>query len=1099
MDQEKPVWLIDTAALAATIRTAVRGARTEEDVKMKMEPLLQGAFKQAGINVEIVRYEKGTGLRGRIDALYGYLIIEYEGPGKLGKKPSLKVSLDQAKQYLADEAAKHGPDTDAFLEKAVGVCIDDSQIAFVRYSRNPKIMHMPAPIRAVGDQSALFPTLTPMAGYQVQGPYPISSDSLANLIIYARSTARRKLTADDLARVFGPEEEVARTAVSALYTATMRGQRRGKRVATFFNEWQRIFGVVYGEAMEGTSGAADEAAALYGLAVGVHPKPLIFAIHTYYALLMKLVAVELLALQREVGVRPFVSNLVASSDAELAASLRDLESGHEFQAMGITNFLEADFFSWYLDVWDGSIAKALRHMIRALADFEPATPILAPEWTRDLLQHVYEFIVPQSLRHALGEYYTPDWLAEHTLALSGYDGDPSRRLLDPACGSGTFLVQALNRVVRHVETHPIVDPRSVARATLNNVVGFDINPLAVLAARTNYLIAFAPFLPYARPVSLPVYLCDSVVPPDRESVGSGPMFSEEVVVFRTQEHDFVFPPTMRDRAKIDTFTGEVMTGLRSKLEPAAFGKHLAKRMSLAGKDAERLQAVYTKIWELHLQDRDGIWAHYIKNAFAPVYLDRFDYVVGNPPWIRWGYLSAEYRARTLNLWKDYGLFSLKGHEARLGPGEKDFSMLFTYACVDRYVRDSGVLTFVITWEVFKSKGAGEGFRRFRIGDSGPDVGVDHVEDMVALQPFNAANKTCVFRMRRGASPQYPVTTVQWKCKKGVGRIRTEWSRSEVDAATTRTQLVSAPVDPNRPVSAWQTASAGAMTNTAGIKGPNPYKANIGMRAEPYGVFWLDVVGTRPDGKIIIENLHNRGKTELRRVRVAIEPDLVFPAVAGGNLTRFGIKSHFYVLMTQDVKTRRGIAQEIMLDSYALTLAYLTEFKAQLERRAAYQKYYFATTPSGERRATGPFWSMYNISEATVAPYRVAWKRMTNRMAATVLDEVDTPFGRKQVLGTDTTSFFAVSERREAHFLCALLNSSPLDEHVRSFSAAGRGFGSPSVTKEIAIPKFNPKDASHLALAAASTSAHAAVAAGQPAATFEQAIDDLARKLWNITG
>jgi hypothetical protein len=56
-----------------------------------------------------------------------------------------------------------------------------------------------------------------------------------------------------------------------------------------------------------------------------------------------------------------------------------------------------------------------------------------------------------------------------------------------------------------------------------------------------------------------------------------------------------------------------------------------------------------------------------------------------------------------------------------------------------------------------------------------------------------------------------------------------------------------------------------------------------------------------------------------------------------------------------------------------------------------------------------------------------------------------------------------------------------------------------VTKEIAIPKFNPKDASHLALAAASTSAHAAVAAGQPAATFEQAIDDLARKLWNITG
>jgi hypothetical protein len=125
--------------------------------------------------------------------------------------------------------------------------------------------------------------------------------------------------------------------------------------------------------------------------------------------------------------------------------------------------------------------------------------------------------------------------------------------------------------------------------------------------------------------------------------------------------------------------------------------------------------------------------------------------------------------------------------------------------------------------------------------------------------------------------------------------------------------------------------------------------------------------------------------------------------------------------------------------------------------------------------------------------------MTNRMAATVLDEVETPFGRKQLLGTDTTSFFAVNDKREAHFLCALLNSPPLDDHVRSFSAAGRGFGSPSVTKEIAIPKFDRKHAAHVALAAASVAAHAAVAAGRPIGSQELEIDDLARKLWKIKG
>ena len=48
---------------------------------------------------------------------------------------------------------------------------------------------------------------------------------------------------------------------------------------------------------------------------------------------------------------------------------------------------------------------------------------------------------------------------------------------------------------------------------LTNVVGFDINPLAVLASRTNYLIAIREFLPFSDRVELPVYLCDSVVTP----------------------------------------------------------------------------------------------------------------------------------------------------------------------------------------------------------------------------------------------------------------------------------------------------------------------------------------------------------------------------------------------------------------------------------------------------------------------------------------------------------------------------------------------------------------------------------------------------------
>ena len=57
-----------------------------------------------------------------------------------------------------------------------------------------------------------------------------------------------------------------------------------------------------------------------------------------------------------------------------------------------------------------------------------------------MLKMLYHGLMPREIRHNLGEYYTPDWLAEHVLNELGYAGQIDKRLLDPACGSGTFLV-----------------------------------------------------------------------------------------------------------------------------------------------------------------------------------------------------------------------------------------------------------------------------------------------------------------------------------------------------------------------------------------------------------------------------------------------------------------------------------------------------------------------------------------------------------------------------------------------------------------------------------------------------------------------------------
>jgi type I restriction-modification system DNA methylase subunit len=953
----------------------------------------------------------------------------------------------------------------------------------------------------VSAQRELFPKKSPKTGFHFLGPYPITKDSLTNLLIFVRAAARRPLTAKDLSDVFGPEHDVARQAVSEIYSAVMRLQRLSapSRVKAFFTEWDRIFGVVYGQELEKAEKTAEETASLYQMPGGVRLKQLLFAIHTYYAFLMKIIAIELLSMQRESSITSFIRDLGALDDDALKERLSKLESGTEFIDQGIENFLEADFFRWYLDAWNRSLANAFRTIVRALSSFEPATPVLEPDWTRDLLKKLYEMIVPRKLRHDLGEFYTPDWLAGYLIDRSGYSGDPKIRFLDDACGSGTFLVEAIHRVIQKLRLRRKIDWKKTGQLILNNIIGFDLNPLAVLAARTNYLIAFSPFISYVRPISIPVYLCDSILAPTRVSREGELPFGD--LTFSTTKGDFLFPSSMQDKEKIDQFTSLIEIGLKGKQSAEDFSSLLMKRLPISERDGRLLLKVYKRIKELEEQGENGLWARYIKNAFAPVYLGLFDYVVGNPPWIRWGYLSDDYRKRTLDLWQRYGLFSLKGHEARLGAGEKDFSMLFTYASCDYYLKEGGKLAFLITHEVFKSKGAGEGFRQFEIKDKKIPFRVALMEDMVDLKPFQAANKTSLFVMEKGEPTTYPVPVVIWKRLAGTGTIPPDWALSEVLSHTERNEVEAIPVDPSKINSSWQTATPASLKYSEKMKGGNPYKARLGARVEPYGVFWLRIKDVRPDGLLVIENMIERGKRDIPSTSAAIEKDLVYPAVSGGDIVKFGTKSHIYVLVAQDPVERKGFEEQWMSSHLPLSFAYLTQFKNILVKRAAYQKYFHKEIKQGKkvikREPIAPFYSMYNISEESFAKYRVVWKRMASKMVAVVLSRLRTPFGLKTAISTDTTSLFALEDEKEAHYLCGILNSRMVDEYIQSFSSPGRGFGAPSVMNNIAIPKFNSDNKIYMKIAELSQKAHTMVVQGKNIEDLQNDLNEAVERLWNI--
>lgn len=100
-----------------------------------------------------------------------------------------------------------------------------------------------------------------------------------------------------------------------------------------------------------------------------------------------------------------------------------------------------------------------------------------PKEGEDVWKSLYQELVDPETRHDLGEFYTPDWLA-HRMIKKMMAENPKATMLDPACGSGTFLYLAIRE-----KRERLKDSSETLLHILDSVVGADIHPLAVITQR----------------------------------------------------------------------------------------------------------------------------------------------------------------------------------------------------------------------------------------------------------------------------------------------------------------------------------------------------------------------------------------------------------------------------------------------------------------------------------------------------------------------------------------------------------------------------------------------------------------------------------------
>ena len=796
---------------------------------------------------------------------------------------------------------------------------------------------------------------------------------------------------------------------------------------------------------------------MYGLNDDVPQlKELSFAVHTYYALFIKLLGLQVAHFFLMPKMGTALSGVASYDSDRLHRYLEELERGGLFAQLGIRNFLEGDFFAWYLGCWSDELAESVREVVGQLGRYSLVTLDVDPEETRDLLKQVYQNLMPRQLRHALGEYYTPDWLAELLLSRRHFEGDPETRLLDPACGSGTFLVQALKKV-RQYAAEKMLPPSAVLRCVLQNVVGYDLNPLAIVSARTNYLLALGDLLQHRDgDVDIPVYLADSVLTPSEGKT----LLASDAYHFTTSVGDFSVPRSLVERQEIDQFVDFLEETVANALSASQFADAFAARFRVHN-DSEResAQTLFEKLSDLESRGVDGIWARIIRNAFAPRFQPPFDLIVGNPPWINWESLPSDYRQATKELWTRHNLFPHQGFETILGKGKKDISMLITFVAADDYLRTGGKLGFVITQSLLKTAGAGDGFRKL-IPASGIPLAVVMADDMVEIAPFEgASNRTALIVLEKGRTTKYPVAYSQWT-RRGGKRIPESASLKEALSLGRVMQHVAQPVDPDDLSSPWITGRRRALSAVTKVLGDSYYQARAGASTWMNGVYWLRVLESVPGG-LLVTNVPETGKAKIDLTQAVIEPNMVYPLLRAGEVARWKAEPRLSILVVQDLERRRGYDEGWLKVHYPKTFAYLARFEDILRQRSGYRRYF---------KPPDPFYSMFNVADYTLSKHKVVFPSIGSDLMCVVISERD---GRPIVPQHIVTMVQCESEK-EAHFICACLNSSPARFALQAYSQkGGKSFATPQVLEHISVPRYDSSLEDHGRLVALSQEAHAA--------------------------
>lgn len=528
------------------------------------------------------------------------------------------------------------------------------------------------------------------------------------------------------------------------------------------------------------------------------------------------------------------------------------------------------------------------------------------EERHDALGELYHDIFDKTLRKELGEFYTSERIINYLLDKSDYEEDQwDKRLMDPACGSGSFLIAAVQRLL---ETKPerFSDAEAVYRICNSPlVVGFDINPFACEISRLRLFLTLHPLISNSaeyRITKLPVFNIDSLA---RDRTNRGDSSNQTLAQFTDGgdiREEYVDEVELQKVASPDYDRDETTTvnQLLSEYESSSTRPEAA---TVSG----HLDRVTGRIL------RDNV---------------QYDTVVGNPPYVRIQKVPKDRRPE----YKD-------GFES--ATGRFDLSVLFLEYGIET-LRESGSIGF-ITSNKFLTTQYGEGIRSYLREEAAIDTVIDFTDTNV----FDVTVLPCILVAQKGVEKDSLGYSILKQADNAGDSAKCDDLLSLIDAHLTDELFEGRyTIGPN-----GDTETVKLRCFESKLPESNDATWTFIPEREKALVEKIDQKKTTDLGSIA-EKISVGIKTTANDVFVdpitdstieeyELEEDLLHPAISGKNVSRWTIdwsaedpKKPSYILYPHEVVD--GSVEPVDLDEYPNTKSYLENHYEQLAGRSYLQ-------------------------------------------------------------------------------------------------------------------------------------------------------------------